>query len=110
MPRGDGTGPMGTGPMTGRAAGYCAGYGTPGFANGGGGRGFWGRGGGRGFRHWFHATGLPGPMRAGVCGGPYRQADPKQHKQVLENQAQALQAELEAIKQQITELDTGAET
>ena len=33
MPRGDGTGPAGMGPMTGRAAGYCAGYSTPGFAN-----------------------------------------------------------------------------
>jgi hypothetical protein len=33
MPRGDGTGPRGLGPMTGRAAGYCAGYPTPGFMN-----------------------------------------------------------------------------
>jgi len=33
MPRGNGTGPMGAGPMTGRAAGYCAGFATPGFAN-----------------------------------------------------------------------------
>jgi uncharacterized protein DUF5320 len=32
MPGGDGTGPMGMGPMTGRAAGYCAGNGAPGFA------------------------------------------------------------------------------
>jgi hypothetical protein len=31
MPRGDGTGPGGLGPMTGRAAGYCAGYSVPGF-------------------------------------------------------------------------------
>ena len=38
MPRGDGTGPRGFGPMTGRAAGYCAGYSTPGFANSYGGR------------------------------------------------------------------------
>jgi len=65
MPRGDGTGPMGFGPMTGRAAGYCAGFGMPGFMNPipgrgywgwgrGGGLGFWGRGGGRGFwgRGW----------------------------------------------------------
>ena len=29
MPRGDGTGPAGLGPMTGRSAGYCAGYGVP---------------------------------------------------------------------------------
>jgi len=33
MPRGDGTGPMGMGPMTGRAAGCCAGYPVPGFMN-----------------------------------------------------------------------------
>ena len=33
MPGGDGTGPRGMGSMTGRAAGYCAGYSTPGFAN-----------------------------------------------------------------------------
>ena len=33
MPAGDGTGPMGMGPMTGRAAGYCAGYPVPGFMN-----------------------------------------------------------------------------
>ena len=33
MPGGDRTGPMGFGPMTGRAAGHCAGYPTPGFAN-----------------------------------------------------------------------------
>jgi hypothetical protein len=29
MPRGDGTGPGGLGPMTGRAAGFCAGYPAP---------------------------------------------------------------------------------
>ena len=33
MPFGDGTGPRGMGPMTGRGAGYCAGFGQPGFAN-----------------------------------------------------------------------------
>lgn len=40
MPGGDGTGPMGMGPMSGRAAGYCAGYPVPGFANPYGGRWF----------------------------------------------------------------------
>ena len=60
MPGGDGTGPQGMGPMTGRAAGLCAGNPTPGYANpapgmglgrgrGGLGRGGgWGRGGMRG--------------------------------------------------------------
>jgi hypothetical protein len=38
MPRGDRTGPAGMGPMTGRAAGYCAGYNAPGFTNPYGGR------------------------------------------------------------------------
>lgn len=33
MPGGNGTGPRGLGPMTGRAAGYCAGYQEPGYAN-----------------------------------------------------------------------------
>ena len=33
MPFGDGTGPGGYGPMTGRAAGFCAGYAVPGYAN-----------------------------------------------------------------------------
>jgi hypothetical protein len=33
MPFGDGTGPRGLGPMTGRGAGFCAGFGRPGFAS-----------------------------------------------------------------------------
>lgn len=63
MPRGDGTGPAGLGPMTGRGLGLCAGYSTPGYmvpswglGRGGGrgrGRGFW-RGCGRGGRLYIH--------------------------------------------------------
>jgi hypothetical protein len=33
MPFGDGTGPLGLGPMTGRGAGFCAGFVRPGFSN-----------------------------------------------------------------------------
>ncbi|MBE9469647.1 MAG: DUF5320 domain-containing protein [Chloroflexi bacterium] len=33
MPFGDGTGPRGLGPMTGRGAGFCGGFARPGFAN-----------------------------------------------------------------------------
>ncbi|MDA3879638.1 MAG: DUF5320 domain-containing protein [Prolixibacteraceae bacterium] len=50
MARGDKTGPMGQGPMTGRSLGYCAGYDSPGFTRGfGGGRGQ-GHGSGGGMR------------------------------------------------------------
>jgi hypothetical protein len=75
MPAGDGTGPLGMGPMTGRGMGYCAGYPTPGFANtwpARFGRGFFGRGFGAGFgrgrgnRFWARATGMPGWYRAGI--------------------------------------------
>jgi len=72
MPRGDGTGPMGMGPMTGRAAGYCAGFPVPGFMNPIGGRlglGL-GRGSGRGFwRYPYYSLGrfpaLPYPSYYG---------------------------------------------
>jgi len=39
MPAGDGTGPRGQGPMTGRGAGFCAGYSVPGYMNPVAGRG-----------------------------------------------------------------------
>lgn len=52
MPWGDGTGPLGMGPMTGRAAGYCAGYGVPGYLNPWGGRWFGPFGVGRGGIPW----------------------------------------------------------
>ena len=71
MPRGDGTGPAGMGPMTGRAAGYCAGYQVPGYMNPvpgyGLGRGF-GRGLGLGFRG---ARGRGGNWRAPNAAAAY---------------------------------------
>ncbi|RKX28356.1 MAG: hypothetical protein DRP46_08740 [Candidatus Zixiibacteriota bacterium] len=69
MPGGDRTGPWGAGPLTGRGAGYCAGFNMPGYANPIPGRGMgFGRGGGFGrgrgmgwgFRHMYYATGQPG--------------------------------------------------
>lgn len=45
MPGGDRNGPLGQGPGTGRALGYCYGYDTPGYMKG------TGRGMGRGMRH-----------------------------------------------------------
>ena len=110
MPRGDRTGPMGMGAMSGRAAGYCAGFGMPGYANpvpgrgfglgfgrgrGAGGRGF-GGGGGRGWRHMFYATGLPGWARFGGYAAPHgsfapcQKPDPEMEKHALSSQAEAL--------------------
>jgi ribosomal protein L15 len=117
MPRGDGTGPAGAGPMSGKGAGYCAGYDEPGYTTGGGwGRGF-GRGrgrgcgyaGGRGRRNIFYAAGLPGWMRFGRAGAaPGRDVsattDPEMDKKALRNQAEALQAELDLINKRLDEL------
>ena len=108
MPRGDGTGPLGKGAMSGRAAGTCAGFGIPGSANPAPGRGFGmgfgrervfggrGGGGGRGWRNIFHATGLPGWVRFG-------------EKKALKTQAEALQSELDFIKKRLEDIEDGDE-
>jgi hypothetical protein len=120
MPFGDGTGPAGMGPMTGRAAGYCAGYGVPGYMNPIGGRGFWGRGrgGGRGWRHWFWATGVPGWLRAGygypvgpLAGQPNASYPPQpvtaeQEIEFLKNQAEYLKDALDGITKRIEEIES----
>jgi len=136
MPGGDGTGPGGFGPMTGRAAGFCAGYPVPGYANPVGGRGMgmgWGRGfrgGGWGRRNWFYATGLPGWQRAGYgmpayggAAGPYAYggaAGPyaygaapfapavtaQQELDGLKGQAEYLEDSLDGIKKRIEELES----
>jgi len=119
MPLGDRTGPMEMGAMSGRAAGYCAGFGMPGYTNPvpgrgfgmgfGRGRGAWGRGfgGGRGWRHMFYATGLPGWARFAGYPAPHPQPDPEAEKQALKNQADALQSELDFIKKRLSEIETG---
>ena len=126
MPGGDGTGPMGFGPMTGRAAGFCAGYPVPGYMNPIPKRGFrgWGRGrgGGRGWRHWYHATGLPGWARFGHLpdGGiqppaapfgygspayPSQEVAPQQEIDALKGQAEYFEDTLDGIRKRIAELE-----
>ena len=121
MPYGDGTGPNGLGPMTGRGAGYCAGYGTPGYMNPipgrgyfGGGRGFFGRGGGRGRRNRYYATGRPGWYRAGMDlpawgGYPIPPANPELSPQVeaafLKEEAAAMGKEMNELNRRIVELE-----
>lgn len=114
------------GSMTGRAAGYCAGYEAPGYANpvlgraGGYGRGYgmgagrgYGAGGGRGWRNVYYATGVPGLGRAGGYAVPFAPVapyvvDPEVQKQTLKTQADALQAQLDLVMKRISDLETSA--
>jgi hypothetical protein len=122
MPRGDRTGPRGIGPMTGRGAGFCAGFGMPGYENPvpgrgfgmgfGRGRGAWSRGfsgGGRGWRSMFYASGQPGWMRFGAAAASVANADPEVEKQALKNQADYLQGELDSIRKRLEKVEKGGE-
>jgi len=108
MPGGNGTGPEGLGPMTGRGAGFCAGYSLPGYANSVGGRGMgMGRGRGRGLGRGF------GWGRAGYVlpahGGGVSFAPTVAHQQELDSlkgQAEYLVDVLDGIKKRIKELES----
>lgn len=124
MPRGDGTGPAGMGPMTGRAAGYCAGYSTPGFMNPYGRAGI-GRGAGRaasggrgrGYRNWYYATGLPGWSRYNMgypawgavqpayAGQAPVDMDASEEIDMLNQQSDYLKQQLDAITQRMQDLE-----
>ena len=134
MPRGDRTGPAGMGPMTGRGAGYCAGFQVPGFANPVAGRGIgygFGRGGrggskgrgGWGRRNMFYATGVPGWQRfdagysayggavpyggGALYGGPYGPAPTKEQElDMLKGQAEYIEKTLAEIGNRIEELES----
>ena len=125
MPRGDRTGPWGSGSMTGRAAGYCAGYAVPGFMNPvpryGRGMGFrrgWGRGRGRGFgsgygRGWgTYPQQSPQPyppLAYPLAQPPYQYAyppvapsrTPEQEIQALENWQKELEAERADLEEEM---------
>jgi hypothetical protein len=117
--------------MTGRGAGFCAGYSVPGYMNPVGGRGFggyggWGRGrggGGWGRRNQFYATGLPGWQRAGMGYPAYGSVAPdatpydmpfapamtkEQELESLKGQAEYFEDALEGIKKRVEELQTKA--
>lgn len=78
MPGGNGTGPLGQGPMTGRGLGVCAGAVPAGYGMGLGRR----RGFGRGFE-------------------PYPTAAPVSGKELLETRKQMLQASLDLLNKQL---------
>lgn len=107
MPRGDGTGPMGAGPLTGRGAGLCADYTAPGYANPvGRGVGF---GGGRGFRRNCYATGLPFKARFGYPAYCGMSEEAVGEKEFLSRQAKILEIRLEEVKKRLTSLEKDAE-
>lgn len=99
MPRGDRTGPAGMGPMTGRGAGFCAGYGTAGYMNNagtyGGGRGFGGR---RGFGRCFGGFFQGAQLNQGV------QRTTEDEKYELNARSHSLAIELELIQKRLKEL------
>jgi len=114
MPGGDRTGPGGEGPMTGRVAGYCAGYSVPGYANPifrcgrGWGRGY-GRGRGRGFGRDRYA--YPAAVIVPTVNPQTQPQLPEQEVVALENYQKNLTAEkadleqeLEGVKARIEEI------
>jgi hypothetical protein len=117
MPRGDGTGPLGEGPMTGRAAGYCAGQAVAGFANrpgvgrgafrprlGGGFGGGRGRGGGCGYRNRFYATGVPFSAYAVPGAEPELARD--EEIALLKSESQRMRSTLETIDKRLAQIET----
>jgi len=129
MPRGDGTGPMGMGPMTGRAAGYCAGFPTAGFMNPIGGRLGLRLGRGRAFPPYgYYGAGrfpslpyAPYPMYGSSGTMPYSfpqapgitpgaapfapGADPEQELSFLRSQVSTLKSQTDQINSRIKELE-----
>jgi hypothetical protein len=103
------------GPMTGRAAGFCAGYPVPGFMNPIGGRGYWGwgRGGGRarGFGRGFGwARAGYGYPAAGYPYAPYPAPlaptiTAEQELADLKQQAEYFQDALDEIKGRMEQLE-----
>lgn len=119
MPSGDGTGPAGYGPMTGRSRGFCAGFSVPGSLNPIG-RGFVGRGcgcgyysRGRGYRHQFYTTGLPFWAREAnpfeFAPGYNAKYSQESEAKVLSRKANFLKQELKAIEDRLNQLKAAEE-
>lgn len=120
MPRGDGTGPQGRGPMTGRSMGYCAKYDRPGFTNdaprrgAGNQRGFRANNRGRGFQRssMYNPRGSLRPRFQGYQEDfqPQEQTKEqeldilKQEAKAVEDEQKELNKELDSIRKRIDEL------
>ncbi len=96
MPGGDRTGPLGFGPRTGRALGYCSGSQFPGYVSGWRGRSLgYGRGVGR-FGGWGYVP--PAHLPA------YR-SEPKDQLTALRAQADELRAALDDVERRLSEAE-----
>ena len=103
MPGGDGTGPVGRGPMTGRGLGLCAGYSSPGYSTPGYGRG-WGRGFGR--RYWGRGRGFwwRGDYTEPHYRNIYSKPSKEEEKTYLKEMVNSLEEEIKDIRNRIQEL------
>lgn len=103
MPAGNGTGPMGMGPMTGRRMGYCSGNVQPGYSTGRGlGRG---RSGGRGMRRG-NGMGAGFSFGSGAGFAPQFAAE-EDRRRALELQAEQLRLQLRAVEAQLETPEEG---
>ncbi|HOK04765.1 MAG TPA: DUF5320 domain-containing protein [Victivallales bacterium] len=108
MPRGDGTGPIGMGPISGRA-GLCSGFLSQGvrpYAK----KNFFCRfGGGFGRRNMFYATGMPGCLRDETkTDSPYFEWE-SFRKNSMQNYYNWLKRELEETKKRLEDLKVEVE-
>jgi len=109
MPGGDRTGPLGQGPGSGRAFGYCYGFDSPGYMKGPGrgmGRGFRFRGGygrGRGFgRGW----GFVPDYKDYMPGYPWMPSMSKEDEiKMLKSEAETLKRSQKEIEKRLGELE-----
>jgi hypothetical protein len=106
VPRGDGTGPMGMGPMTGKGAGFCAGFTVPGCMNAG--MGF-GRGFGRGlgFRRMSYFT--PGWVHSGYPASSGAFTSVVDEKAYLNKQVEVMESHVQEMKNRLKMLNNETE-
>jgi hypothetical protein len=86
MPRGDGTGPFGEGPGTGRNMKRCSGYSAP------------------GFRNRFYATGVPFSAYSVAESAP--QLGRNEEIELLKNETEHLRGKLVDIERRLGEIET----
>ena len=107
MPRGDGTGPMGMGPMTGRRAGICAGVVAPGAMNAPGMFGGFGcRCGGAGM---MRGAGFQARNRFMVQQNVMSNGFVGSEKEMLTKQADFLEQQLKQVKQRLDSVSENVE-